>query len=154
MTRSSVDAGPDGRRRPCSYCCTVPSAKPKRRANCAWVSPSLARSARSRSGDGGGHIGSASASSSSVHASPSVYTQRREVRGIISQVMRKAREQGLQRVTVHDRDAVVILSAEDYVRFAPASAQPSLHAPLSSSPLRDLDFEHGNVRSPVRDVEL
>jgi antitoxin Phd len=76
------------------------------------------------------------------------------VRGIISQVMRKAREQGLQRVTVHDRDAVVILSAEDYVRFAPASAQPSLHAPLSSSPLRDLDFEHGNVRSPVRDVEL
>src|SRR5262249_35165223 len=48
ITRSSVAAGPDDLPRPCSYCCTVS------RANCAWVCPSLARSARSRSGDGGG----------------------------------------------------------------------------------------------------
>jgi hypothetical protein len=48
----------------------------------------------------------------------------------------------------------VILSAEDYARFAPAAAQPSLHALLSQSPLRDLDFEHASVRAPVRDVEL
>ena len=39
MTRSSVDAGPEGRRRPCSYCCTVSSVKPNRRANSACVSP-------------------------------------------------------------------------------------------------------------------
>src|SRR5215470_20413590 len=71
-----------------------------------------------------------------------------------SQLVREAREQGPQRVTVHGRDAVVILSAEDYARLAPAAAQPSLHALLSSSPLRDLDFEHESVRSPVRDVEL
>ena len=71
-----------------------------------------------------------------------------------SQVVREARQQGPQRVTLHGQDAVVILSAEDYERLAPAAAQPSLHALLSSSPLRDLDFEHGSVRSPVRDVEL
>src|SRR6516164_10017591 len=71
-----------------------------------------------------------------------------------SQVVREAREQGPQRVTVHGKDAVVILSAEDYARLAPAPAQPSLHALLSSSPLQDLDFEHGSVRLPVRDVEL
>jgi antitoxin Phd len=71
-----------------------------------------------------------------------------------SQIVREAREHGPQRVTVHGKDAVVILSAEDYARLAPAAAQPSLHALLSSSPLRDLDFEHGSVRSPVRDVEL
>src|ERR1700730_5173449 len=29
VTRSNVDAGPEGRQRPCSYCCTVSSAKPK-----------------------------------------------------------------------------------------------------------------------------
>ena len=71
-----------------------------------------------------------------------------------SQLVREAREQGPQRVTVHGKDAVVILSAEDYARLAPAAALPNLHALLSSSPLRDLDFEHGSVRSPVRDVEL
>src|SRR3974377_2291517 len=71
-----------------------------------------------------------------------------------SQVVREAREHGPQRVTVHGKDAVVILSAEDYARLAPAAAQPSLHALLSSSPLQDLDFEHGSVRSRGRGVEL
>jgi antitoxin Phd len=71
-----------------------------------------------------------------------------------SQLVREAQQQGPQRVTLHGKDAVVILSAEDYARFAPAAAQPSLHALLSQSPLQDLDFEHESIRSPVRDVEL
>ena len=53
-----------------------------------------------------------------------------------SQVVREAREQGPQRVTLHGKDAVVILSAEDYARLAPAAAQPGLHALLSRSPLQ------------------
>jgi prevent-host-death family protein len=71
-----------------------------------------------------------------------------------SRVVREALEHGPQRVTLHGRDAVVILSAEDYGRLAPVAAQPSLHALLSRSPLRDLEFERESVRSPVRDVEL
>jgi prevent-host-death family protein len=71
-----------------------------------------------------------------------------------SQVVREARAKGPQRVTLHGKDAVVILSAEDYARLAPAAEQPSLHALLSRSPLRDLDFEHESVRSPVRDIVL
>src|SRR5215469_1496881 len=71
-----------------------------------------------------------------------------------SRVVREALELGPQRVTLHGKDAVVILSAEDYRRLAPAAAQPSLHALLSRSPLRGLDFESASVRSPVRDVEL
>src|SRR5262245_5948746 len=70
-----------------------------------------------------------------------------------SQIVREAREQGPQRVTVHGKDTVMILSVEDYARLA-AAAQPSLHALLSSSPLGDLEFEHESVRSPVRNVEL
>ena len=77
-----------------------------------------------------------------------------DAKAYFSQVVREAREQGPQRVTLHGKDAVVVLSAEDYACLAPAAAQPSLHALLSRSPLRDLDFEHGSVRSPVRDVEL
>ena len=71
-----------------------------------------------------------------------------------SQLVHEARQQGPQRVTLHGKDAVVILSAEDYARLAPAAAQPSLHALLSESPLRDLDFELESIRTPVRDVEL
>src|SRR5271157_1168432 len=65
-----------------------------------------------------------------------------------SQVVREAQQQGPQRVTLHGKDAVVILSAEDYARLAPAAAQPSLHALLSESPLRDLDFGHEIIRTP------
>ena len=71
-----------------------------------------------------------------------------------SQVVRQAQASGPQRVTVHGKDAVVVLSAADYARLAPAPVRPSLHALLCRSPLRDLKFEHGSVRSPVRDVEL
>lgn len=87
------------------------------------------------------------------HRSPPAW-KLQDAKAHFSQVVRQARELGPQRVTVHGKDAVVILSAEDYARLAPAAAQPSLHALLSRSPLRDLDFEHGSVRSPVRDVEL
>jgi antitoxin Phd len=71
-----------------------------------------------------------------------------------SEVVREAQQHGPQRVTLHGRDAVVILSGKDYERLAPAAAQPSLHTLLSRSPLRDLDFERESVRWPVRDVEL
>lgn len=71
-----------------------------------------------------------------------------------SELVRNARAHGPQRVTLHGKDAVVVLSAEEYARLAPTAAQPSLHTLLSQSPLRDLDFERESVRSPVRDVEL
>jgi antitoxin Phd len=77
----------------------------------------------------------------------------RDAKAHFSQVVQEAIEQGPQRVTLHGKDAVVILSARGYAHLAPAAAQPSLHELLSQSPLRDLDFEHGSVRSPVRDVE-
>jgi len=39
ITRSRVEAGPDGLRRPCSYWRKVSTVKPKRRANAAWLRP-------------------------------------------------------------------------------------------------------------------
>jgi antitoxin Phd len=70
-----------------------------------------------------------------------------------SEVVREAQQHGPQRVTLRGKDAVVVLSAEDYARLTPA-AQPSLHALLSRSPLRDLDFEHQSIVAAVRDTEL
>lgn len=72
----------------------------------------------------------------------------------LSELVRLAREQGPQRVTVYGRDAVVVLSAEDYARVAPLREQPSLHGLLASSPLRELEIRPARERSPVREVGL
>lgn len=71
-----------------------------------------------------------------------------------SELVRQARAQGPQRVTVHGRDAVVVLSAEDYDRLA--TPRPGLVDLMQASPLRELDIEFGapGPRLPVRDAEL
>ncbi len=71
-----------------------------------------------------------------------------------SQLVRDAQQHGPQRVTIHGKDAVVILSAADYARLAPEPGKPNLYELFSRSPLTDLDFEFDPVRSPVRDFEL
>jgi antitoxin Phd len=72
----------------------------------------------------------------------------------LSELVRRAREQGPQRVTVYGKNAVVVISADEYARLAPVRAQPSLHALLSQSPLRDLELEPAREPSPVREVDL
>lgn len=59
-----------------------------------------------------------------------------------------------QRVTVDGEDAVMVVSTETFSELLPAAQQPSLHELLSNSPLKDLEFEHPEERSPVRDVQL
>ena len=71
-----------------------------------------------------------------------------------SEVVRRARAHQPQRVTVHGRDAVVVVAAEDYDRLRPALTGEAIVEALRSSPLRDVDFERLSVRAPVRDVEL
>ncbi len=69
-----------------------------------------------------------------------------------SEVVRAAVHDGAQTVTVHGREAVVVLAAADYARLSARAAQPSLHALLSNSPLRDLEFGEPGERAPVRDA--
>lgn len=71
-----------------------------------------------------------------------------------SELVRQARESGPQRVTVRRKDAVVVVSAEEYDRLVARAEQKTLYSLLSNSPLRDLDFGEEGVKSPVREVEL
>ena len=71
-----------------------------------------------------------------------------------SELVRQARESGPQRVTVRRKDAVVVVSAEEYDRLVARAEQKTLSGLLSESPLRDLDFGEEGVKSPVREVEL
>ncbi len=66
-----------------------------------------------------------------------------------SEVVRLARDQGPQRVTVRGQDAAVVLSAADYARLAPAAALPTLAALFGDGPFARLDgFEEGLARGP------
>ncbi|WP_425994722.1 type II toxin-antitoxin system Phd/YefM family antitoxin [Caulobacter sp. DWR1-3-2b1] len=70
-----------------------------------------------------------------------------------SEVVRLARSQGPQRVTVRGKDAVVVMSVEDLERLAPPDpTRPSLIAFLEGLHLDGLDLtrepDHG------RDAEL
>jgi antitoxin Phd len=71
-----------------------------------------------------------------------------------SEIVRLAREQVPQLVTVRGEDAVVIISAQEFTKLLPLMQQPSLHGLLSQSPLSRLDFESTSIQSLVRDVEL
>ena len=68
-----------------------------------------------------------------------------------SDLVRRARAQGPQRVTLRGQDAVVVLSAADYARLAPAASQPNLAALFADSPFARLDgFQDTLVRESAR----
>lgn len=71
-----------------------------------------------------------------------------------SEVVKRAREDGPQRVTLHGKDAVVIIAAEAYDRDRAHHTGRRLVEALAASPLREIEFERAFVTGPVRDVEL
>lgn len=77
-----------------------------------------------------------------------------EAKAKFSDVVRLAASGRPQRVTVHGKDAVVIISASEFERLRALGAATRLHDLLSQSPLHRLEFDNEGVRSPVRAVEL
>ena len=69
-----------------------------------------------------------------------------------SEVVRHAREDGPQRVTVRGHDAVVVMSVEEFDRLAPAKPQAPFVAFMESLHLDGLDLERELDRG--RDIEL
>lgn len=68
-----------------------------------------------------------------------------------SELVRLARENRPQRVTVRGQDAVVVLSAADYATLAPVAAQPSLAALLGDAPFARLEgFDETVGRGPAK----
>src|SRR4051812_3328120 len=71
-----------------------------------------------------------------------------------SEVVREAQQRGPQRVTLHGKDAVVIVGADEFDRLQrPVTGRDIIDA-LASSPLADVKFERLSVKSKVRDVNL
>jgi prevent-host-death family protein len=71
-----------------------------------------------------------------------------------SEVVREAQQRGPQRVTLHGKDAVVIVGANEFDRLQrPLTGRDIINA-LSGSPLADVPVERLSVKSRVRDIKL
>ncbi len=71
-----------------------------------------------------------------------------------SELVRRVRSEGPQHVTVHGRDEVVVIAAEEFRRLKGDLTGAALIAALQASPYRDIDLEPRRAPMPVRDVTL
>ncbi len=71
-----------------------------------------------------------------------------------SELVRRVRSEGPQHVTVHGRDEVVVISAEEFRRLKGVQTGEALIAAMQASPHRDINIEPGREPFPVRDVIL
>lgn len=77
-----------------------------------------------------------------------------EAKAKFSELVRLATSGQPQRVTVHGKDAVVIVAADAFQTLQTRKQASSLHELLSQSPLNRIKFGGDGVRSPVREVDL
>jgi len=71
-----------------------------------------------------------------------------------SELVRRVRSEGPQHVTVHGRDEVVVISAEEFRRLKGDRTGEALIAAMQASPHRDIDIEPRRAPMPVRKVAL
>ena len=81
--------------------------------------------------------------------------QLQEAKARFSEVFRLARDRGPQRVTKHGREAVVILSAEEYARLTRSEASKgTLSEFFAASPLRGCGIDLDRPRDFGREIKL
>jgi prevent-host-death family protein len=71
-----------------------------------------------------------------------------------SELVRRVHSDGPQHVTVHGRDEVVIISADEFRRLKGDLTGEALIAAMQASPHRDIDIEPRRTQMPVREVSL
>jgi prevent-host-death family protein len=89
-----------------------------------------------------------------VRSARSSHWMLQDAKARLSEVVRRAHNEGPQHVTVHGRDEVVIISADEFHRLMGDRSGQLLVDVLRDSPLRDVPIESPAVRSPVRGVKL
>jgi prevent-host-death family protein len=71
-----------------------------------------------------------------------------------SELVRKVRTDGPQHVTVHGRDEVVVIAAEEFRRLKGNVTGNALIEAMQASPHREIELESRRTPMPVRDVSL
>ena len=86
--------------------------------------------------------------------SRSGYWLLQDAKARFSELVRKVHSEGPQHVTVHGRDEVVVIAAEEFRRLKGNLTGEVLIEAIQSSPHRDIDVEPRRGLLPVRDVSL
>src|ERR1700692_1345893 len=71
-----------------------------------------------------------------------------------SELVRRVRSEGPQHVTVHGRDEVVVIAAEEFRRLKGDLTGQALITAMQASPHRDIEIEPKRAPMPVREVIL
>lgn len=71
-----------------------------------------------------------------------------------SEVVRKAKTEGPQKITVHGKEEVVVVSIDDYRRVNGERTGAAIVAAFRDSPFKEIDLEPPRIRSRVRPVKL
>jgi prevent-host-death family protein len=80
--------------------------------------------------------------------------QLQEAKARFSEVVRRAKQEGPQHVTVHGREEVVVVGADEYRRLAGERRGQALVDALRMSPHPSASIEPSRLRLRVRDVDL
>ena len=71
-----------------------------------------------------------------------------------SELVRRVHSEGPQHVTVHGREAVVVIAAEDFRHLREERSGQALIDALRASPHRDIEIAPPRAAMPVRGVDL
>ncbi len=71
-----------------------------------------------------------------------------------SELVRRVHSEGPQHVTVHGRDEIVVIAAEEFRRLKGNPTGKVLIAAMRASPHRDINIEPRRTPMPVREVAL
>jgi PHD/YefM family antitoxin component YafN of YafNO toxin-antitoxin module len=69
-------------------------------------------------------------------------------------VVRDAQQRGPQRVTLHGKDAVVIVGADEFDRLQRPVTGRDIVTALAASPLAEVKFDGLSIKSGVRNINL
>ena len=77
-----------------------------------------------------------------------------EAKARFSELVRCARSEGPQLVTVHGRDEVMVVSVDEFRRLKGEPNGAALIEALQASPYREVDLEPQRAVMPVRELNL
>ena len=85
---------------------------------------------------------------------PTARWRLQDAKARFSELVRRVRRDGPQHVTIHGRDAVVIVGAEEFRRLKGSLTGATLVEALQASPFRDVNIEPEREPMPIRDIHL